>query len=163
ADLDAIDTAQLLGLVAAREALRDAGYGPESDFDRSRVSVVLGVTGTQEVVIPLGARLGHPRGRKALKESGGDDATAQGGGRRGRLCGVSRTPMSSGRRTRSPAFWATSWPGASPIGWTCRGRTVWSMRPAPVRSAPSTWRGSSCRPGERIWRLPVGWTRSTTF
>src|SRR5438128_6064839 len=38
-DLEATDTAQLLGLVAAQMALRDAGYGPERDVDRSRVSV----------------------------------------------------------------------------------------------------------------------------
>jgi acyl transferase domain-containing protein/NAD(P)-dependent dehydrogenase (short-subunit alcohol dehydrogenase family) len=76
-DLEAIDTAQLLGLVAAREALVDAGYGPQRDFDRSRVSVVLGVTGTQELVIPLAARLGHPRWRQALEEAGVDAATAE--------------------------------------------------------------------------------------
>jgi acyl transferase domain-containing protein len=69
-DLEAIDTAQLLGLVAARQALLDAGYRPDSAFDRSRVSVILGVTGTLELVIPLGARLGHPRWRKALANAG---------------------------------------------------------------------------------------------
>jgi acyl transferase domain-containing protein/NAD(P)-dependent dehydrogenase (short-subunit alcohol dehydrogenase family) len=76
-DLEAIDTAQLLALVAAREALVDAGYGPERNFDRSRVSVVLGVTGTQELVIPLAARLGHPRWRRALQQAGVDAATAE--------------------------------------------------------------------------------------
>jgi acyl transferase domain-containing protein/NADP-dependent 3-hydroxy acid dehydrogenase YdfG len=75
-DLEAIDTSQLLGLVAAREALRDAGYGPDRTFDRNRVSVILGVTGTLELVIPLGARLGHPRWRKALKDAGIPDAKA---------------------------------------------------------------------------------------
>ncbi|MCX5793877.1 MAG: beta-ketoacyl synthase N-terminal-like domain-containing protein, partial [Elusimicrobia bacterium] len=68
--LEATDSAQLLGLVAAGMALRDAGYGPEKDFDRSRVSVILGVTGSLELVIPLGARLGHPIWRKALAEAG---------------------------------------------------------------------------------------------
>ncbi|MDD5629491.1 MAG: beta-ketoacyl synthase N-terminal-like domain-containing protein, partial [Elusimicrobia bacterium] len=68
--LEATDSAQLLGLVAAGMALRDAGYGPGRDFDRSRVSVVLGVTGTLELVVPLGARLGHPIWRKALAEAG---------------------------------------------------------------------------------------------
>ncbi len=75
-DLEAIDTSQLLGLVAAREALRDAGYGPDRAFDRNRVSVILGVTGTLELVIPLGARLGHPRWRQALKDAGIPDAKA---------------------------------------------------------------------------------------
>ena len=75
-DLEAIDTSQLLGLVAARQALVDAGYGPERSFDRDRVSIVLGVTGTLELVIPLGARLGHPKWRKALEEAGVDKETA---------------------------------------------------------------------------------------
>ncbi len=76
-DLEATDTAQLLGLVAARQALTDAGYGPERAFDRDRVSVILGVTGTQELVIPLGARLGHPRWKKALARAGVPDETAR--------------------------------------------------------------------------------------
>ena len=76
ATLEAIDTSQLLGLVTAGQALRDAGYGAERDYDRGRVSVILGVTGTLELVIPLGARLGHPRWREALKDAGVDDTTA---------------------------------------------------------------------------------------
>jgi len=75
--LEAIDTSQLLGLVAAGQALKDAGYGPEREYDRNRVSVVLGVTGTLELVIPLGARLGHPIWRSALKDAGVDDTTAE--------------------------------------------------------------------------------------
>jgi acyl transferase domain-containing protein len=75
--LEAIDTSQLLGLVAAGQALKDAGYGPERSFDKSRASVILGVTGTLELVIPLGARLGHPIWRSALKDAGVDDAVAQ--------------------------------------------------------------------------------------
>jgi acyl transferase domain-containing protein/NAD(P)-dependent dehydrogenase (short-subunit alcohol dehydrogenase family) len=67
--LEATDTAQLLGLVAAKSALDDAGYG-EREFDRTRTSVILGVTGTLELVIPLGARLGHPQWRKALRDAG---------------------------------------------------------------------------------------------
>ncbi len=75
--LEATDTAQLLGLATAKAALKDAGYDVETDFDRDRVSVVLGVTGTQELVIPLGARLGHPRWRKALADAGVDPETAE--------------------------------------------------------------------------------------
>lgn len=76
--LEATDSAQLLGLLTAKMALEDAGYGPAREFDRSRVSVVLGVTGALELVIPLGARLGHPKWRKALSEFGiaGEDADA---------------------------------------------------------------------------------------
>lgn len=75
-DLEATDTSQLLGLVAARQALNDAGYTPDRKFDRNRISVVLGVTGTLELVIPLGARLGHPRWRRALAAAGVDQETA---------------------------------------------------------------------------------------
>ena len=76
--LEATDTTQLLGIVVAQQALRDAGYaGPNAKpLDKNRVSVILGVTGTLELVIPLGARLGHPIWRKALKEAGVDQATA---------------------------------------------------------------------------------------
>ena len=35
--LEAIDTSQLLGLVAVGQALKDAGYGKEREYDRSRV------------------------------------------------------------------------------------------------------------------------------
>ena len=76
-NLDATDTTQLLGLITARAALDDAGYGPGRVFDRSRVSVIMGVTGAQELVIPLGARLGHPIWRRALAEAGVPAATAE--------------------------------------------------------------------------------------
>ena len=70
--LEATDTSQLLGLMAAKRALEDCGYdfAGGRHFDRDRTSVILGVTGTQELVIPLSSRLGHPRWRKALAESG---------------------------------------------------------------------------------------------
>ena len=71
ANLDATDTTQLLGLMVAKAALDDAGYGVGGRaIDRERVSVLLGVTGTLELVIPLGARLGHPIWRRALKDAG---------------------------------------------------------------------------------------------
>ena len=77
-DLEATDTTQLLGLHVAREALRDAGYGPEHrEFDRDRTSVILGVSGTLPLVIPLGARLGHPIWRRALDEAGVDPETSE--------------------------------------------------------------------------------------
>lgn len=68
--LEATDTAQLLSLHIAKRALEDAGYGGEREFNRERVSVIMGITGTQELVIPLAARLGHPLWRKALGEAG---------------------------------------------------------------------------------------------
>ena len=77
ATLEAIDSSQLLGLVATGQALKDAGYGADRSYDRDRVSVILGVTGTLELVIPLAARLGHPHWRAALKDAGVDDSTAE--------------------------------------------------------------------------------------
>ncbi|QDU22137.1 type I polyketide synthase [Urbifossiella limnaea] len=75
-DVEATDTSQLLGLVAARQALTDAGLGNASKR-LERVSVILGVTGTLELVIPLGARLGHPKWKRAMKDAGvPDDAAA---------------------------------------------------------------------------------------
>ena len=78
-NLEATDTTQLLGLMVARQALEDAGYGEGSTkpLDRGRVSVILGVTGTLELVIPLGARLGHPIWRRALKASGVPETQAE--------------------------------------------------------------------------------------
>ena len=74
--LEATDTSQLLALITARNALEDAGYGQDVDFNRDGTSVILGVTGTQELVIPLGARLGHPIWRRALKKAGVPDDIA---------------------------------------------------------------------------------------
>jgi acyl transferase domain-containing protein len=78
-NIEATDTTQLLGLMVAKQALDDAGYGAGAarTFDRSRTSVILGVTGTLELVIPLGARLGHPIWRRALKAAGIADDTAE--------------------------------------------------------------------------------------
>ena len=81
-NIEATDTTQLLGMVVARQALLDAGYATGKDsgdgrpFDRARTSVILGVTGTLKLVIPLGARLGHPLWRKALAEAGVEQAVA---------------------------------------------------------------------------------------
>jgi acyl transferase domain-containing protein/NAD(P)-dependent dehydrogenase (short-subunit alcohol dehydrogenase family) len=75
--IDATDTTQLLGLLVARAALDDAGYPFDGELDRDRVSVILGVTGTLELVIPLGARLGHPIWRDALKAAGVDEQTSE--------------------------------------------------------------------------------------
>jgi len=74
--IEATDTTQLLGLLVARRALEDAGCLLEGAVDRDRVSVILGVTGTLELVIPLAARLGHPIWRRALEAAGVDDRTA---------------------------------------------------------------------------------------
>ena len=75
--LEATDTSQLLSLLTAKSALADAGYGDAKEFDRERTSVILGVTGTQELVIPLGARLGFPKWRSALDSAGVAPKTAE--------------------------------------------------------------------------------------
>ncbi len=74
--IEATDTTQLLGLLAAQRALQDAGYAAERAFDRERVSVILGVTGALEMVVPLGARLGRPIWRRALDAAGVDPKVA---------------------------------------------------------------------------------------
>src|SRR5208283_5029751 len=75
--VEATDTTQLLGLLVARQALEDAGCMNRADFDREKVSVILGVTGTLELVIPLGARLGQPIWRRALEAAGVDRPTTE--------------------------------------------------------------------------------------
>ena len=74
-DISAIDATQLLGLMAADQALNDAGYGSDSGFDHRRTSVLLGVTGALKMVVSLGSRLAHPQLRRALSDSGVDDET----------------------------------------------------------------------------------------
>ncbi len=69
-DLDSIDTSQLLSLVVAQGALVDAGYTAKREFNRDNVSVILGLTGTLELVVPLGARLGHPIWRRTMQHAG---------------------------------------------------------------------------------------------
>ncbi|MBI3372080.1 MAG: SDR family NAD(P)-dependent oxidoreductase [Betaproteobacteria bacterium] len=80
-DIEATDTSQLLSLVVAQHALADAGYAAGTrqgrEYDRERTSVILGVTGALELVIPLGARLGHPIWRKALQQAGVEDSVAE--------------------------------------------------------------------------------------
>ena len=142
-----------------RMAMEDAGYGDDGAWDRARASVMLGVTGTQELVISLGARLGHPHWSKALRDAGVDDT----GDRRRRGATASASRTSAGRRTPSPGCSATWWPAASPTASTSAAPTASSTRPAPARWARCTWacmelRSGSHRPGAR----PAASTRSTT-
>src|SRR5512136_604043 len=68
--LEVTDVSQLLALVVARDALADAGYGPERQFDRERTGVILGVAGAQKLVSSLASRLQYPIWRKVLLSSG---------------------------------------------------------------------------------------------
>ncbi|RPJ15319.1 MAG: acyltransferase domain-containing protein, partial [Desulfobacteraceae bacterium] len=70
ASMEATDSSQLLALIAAKSALEDSGYFNNKSFNRDRTGAILGATGTQELSIPLGSRLGHPKWRKALYDSG---------------------------------------------------------------------------------------------
>lgn len=54
--LAAIEPAQLLSLEAAARALADAGYPPERELDRSRVSVVFGAEGGTDLATAYGFR-----------------------------------------------------------------------------------------------------------
>jgi len=75
-DISAIDTTQLLGLMAADQALKDAGYPAENGYDHCRTAVMLGVTGALKMVVSLGSRLAHPQLRRALTDAGVDAAMA---------------------------------------------------------------------------------------
>ncbi|HEX5759946.1 MAG TPA: beta-ketoacyl synthase N-terminal-like domain-containing protein, partial [Thermoanaerobaculia bacterium] len=68
--LPATDSAQLLGLIVAKQVLDDAAQGQFRDLDRSRISVILGVTSAQELLASMVGRLQRPVWVKALRESG---------------------------------------------------------------------------------------------
>jgi len=68
--LEVTDSSQLLGLVVARDAMIDAGYGTEADFDRENTGVVLGVAGGQKLITDLTSRLQYPIWQRVLESSG---------------------------------------------------------------------------------------------
>lgn len=72
--LEVTDASQLLGLVAARDAFEDAGYGRNSEkFTaalKAKTGVLLGVGGGQKLITPLIARLQYPIWERALRASG---------------------------------------------------------------------------------------------
>jgi polyketide-type polyunsaturated fatty acid synthase PfaA len=67
--LEVTDISQLLALVVAKEALKDAGY-EDKPFDCEHTGVVLGVALARQLTMPLAARLQYPVWEKALKSSG---------------------------------------------------------------------------------------------
>ncbi|WP_096671632.1 type I polyketide synthase [Dolichospermum compactum] len=75
--LEVTDISQLLGLVVAKEALEDAGYGASRQFNHERTGVVLGVAIGRQLAVPLGARLQDPLWKKVLKNSGLSDEDSQ--------------------------------------------------------------------------------------
>jgi acyl transferase domain-containing protein len=68
--LPATDTSQLLALIVAQAVLKDAAREQFDTMDRSRISVILGVTSAQELLFSMVSRLQKPVWVKALRETG---------------------------------------------------------------------------------------------
>jgi polyketide-type polyunsaturated fatty acid synthase PfaA len=68
--LELTDVSQLLSLVIAREAIKDAGYTDMNDDIRRQTGVILGVGGGQKLTVPLTARLQYPVWERVLKNAG---------------------------------------------------------------------------------------------
>ncbi len=68
--LEVTDSSQLLGLVVARDAMEDAGYGQDREFNRENVGVVLGVAGGTKLITDLTSRLQYPIWQRVLESSG---------------------------------------------------------------------------------------------
>ena len=75
--LSATDTAQLLALIVAKRVLDDACQGQFEDLDRERVSVILGVTGGQQLLGLMASRLQRPVWVKALRDIGLPESQVQ--------------------------------------------------------------------------------------
>ena len=69
-ELEATDTSQLLGLLAAREALDDAFGGHFAEADKDRISVFIGACGSPELLRHMSHRLERPIWSKAMREIG---------------------------------------------------------------------------------------------
>jgi len=68
--LEVTDVSQLLSLVVARDALKDAGYGEAAEPLRDRTGVILGMVGmASKVIQPLLNRLQYPVWEKVLRAS----------------------------------------------------------------------------------------------
>ncbi len=72
--LEVTDASQLVSLIIARDALKDAGYDKKSPKMsrqvKDRTGVILGVGGGQKLIIPLTARLQYPIWSKVLQKAG---------------------------------------------------------------------------------------------
>ncbi len=68
--IKATDTSQLLGLIVAEQVLRDAARGQFESMDRSRISVILGVTSAQELLSAMISRLQKPIWVKSMRDHG---------------------------------------------------------------------------------------------
>ncbi|MDH6103493.1 SDR family NAD(P)-dependent oxidoreductase [Chrysosporum ovalisporum ANA283AFssAo] len=75
--LEVTDISQLLGLLVAKSAIEDAGYGESRQFNHERTGVVLGVAIGRQLAMPLSSRLQYPVWEKVLKSSGLSDQDTQ--------------------------------------------------------------------------------------
>ncbi len=82
--LEVTDISQLLGLVVAKAAMEDAGYGESRQLSsdlydriRERTGVILGVALGRQLAVPLTARMQYPVWEKVLKGSGLSDEDTQ--------------------------------------------------------------------------------------
>ncbi len=75
--LEVTDISQLLGLVVAKAAMEDAGYGESRQFNHQATGVILGVALGRQLGVPLTARMQYPVWEKALKSSGLSDEDTQ--------------------------------------------------------------------------------------
>jgi len=75
--LSSTDSSQLLGLLVARATLEDAYDGRFEAADKSRISVILGVTGGQELFGQMAARLQRPAWEAGMRAAGIDEAQVQ--------------------------------------------------------------------------------------
>ncbi len=75
--LPATDTSQLLALIVAQAVLQDAAGDAFEQMDRSRISVILGVTSAQELLFSMVSRLQRPVWAQALRDSGLDETMVE--------------------------------------------------------------------------------------
>ncbi len=71
------DTAQLLALIVAQRVLDDATTGQFSELDRSRASVILGVTSGQELLGSMASRMNRPMWLQGMRRAGVPEDVAQ--------------------------------------------------------------------------------------
>ncbi|MFT7647495.1 MAG: polyketide-type polyunsaturated fatty acid synthase PfaA, partial [Candidatus Poriferisodalaceae bacterium] len=64
------DTAQLLALIVAQRVLDDAIRGQFTELDRSRASVILGVTSGQELLGAMASRMNRPMWLQGMRRAG---------------------------------------------------------------------------------------------
>ncbi|MFN6536333.1 MAG: SDR family NAD(P)-dependent oxidoreductase [Nostoc sp. EkiNYC01] len=75
--LEVTDISQLLGLIVAKAAMEDAGYGESRQFNHEATGVILGVALGRQLGVPLTSRMQYPVWEKALKSSGLSDEDTQ--------------------------------------------------------------------------------------